>query len=478
MSCKKLRSGRRVLSFLLAFLILAALLPEVTLPALAATQTYKGDNVAGENGYDYSIYTFTYTDEGELQGCLDDEGSGPKGRFEIPSAINGTAITSIAASTREKRGFGSSDLIAVSPYANTELTELIIPGSIKTIGISAFQNCTGLISIVLNEGLETIEYGAFFNANELTSIALPRSLITLGGGVFEVFNTSYGGTAVSKITDIILPRNVINTVAEIFGGMNALEHITILGAINLVSGLVNHPTGIKTLILPDAINTDFPSSTYGIIRAVPAQSLELLIAPGAYKKANGTDVNTRHFVPNAQRENFTPIAYCNSGTPMDTYLKSTGAEVKYLAEDIAFTASNSGGSAYSNDSLTPRHNRGWYYGFERDESLDPWDITALDALLTAHEALYNDFELGKQLVIDGAGNITKAFDTEGDWSFTLNGNSLSGKQAVITVIETEDELAFSCEGAAAIDTTLNSLTPAAHMIPPRTLRDSASRRGR
>ena len=458
MPCKKLRSGKRVLSFLLAFLILAALLPEVTLPALAATQNYKGDNIAGEGGYDYSIYTFTYTDEGELQGCLDDEGNGPKGKFEIPSAINGTAITSIAASTRDKRGFGTT-LEAIDPNANAELTELIIPGSIKTIGTAAFQNCTGLTSIVFNEGLETLGDQAFMNAYGLTSITLPRSMVVFGDNVFYVYSSGSSGNTASKIKDIILPRNVRNTTASTFYGMRALEHITILGAItNLAGGLINHQSNIKTLILPDTISVDFVNNTSGIIRAVPAQSLELLIAPGEYKKANGTDVNTRYFVPDVQKGNFTPIAYCNSGTPMDTYLKSTGATIRYLAEDIEFTASNSGGSAYSNDSLTPRHNRGWYYGFERDESLDPWDITALDALLTAHDALYNDFELGKQLVIDGAGNITKAFDTEGDWSFTLNGNSLSGKQAVITVIETEDELAFSCEGAAAIDTTLNSLT--------------------
>ena len=119
----------RIISLLLSVFLLLALFPAITIPAWA--DTYNGDNIVGEADVDYSHYTFTYTAAGELQGCVDENDNGPAGRFVIPSEINGVEITSIAATTTAtKLGFGSK----TAANANTALTELVIPGSVRTIG--------------------------------------------------------------------------------------------------------------------------------------------------------------------------------------------------------------------------------------------------------------------------------------------------------------------------------------------------------
>jgi hypothetical protein len=65
------------------------------------------------------------------------------------------------------------------------LTSVLIPGSVATIGDYAFERCTGLTNVALSEGVSSIRYGAFSFCYGLTNIALPRSVTWIAAPVFH-----------------------------------------------------------------------------------------------------------------------------------------------------------------------------------------------------------------------------------------------------------------------------------------------------
>ena len=65
-----------------------------------------------------------------------------------------------------------------------DLSAVILPQSVKQIGVRSFQGCLGLCSVELNEGLVIIGDNAFRDCKELQSIHLPKSLEQVGNNAF------------------------------------------------------------------------------------------------------------------------------------------------------------------------------------------------------------------------------------------------------------------------------------------------------
>lgn len=94
---------------------------------------------------------------------------GSETEIEIPSEIEGMQVVSIAKDA----------------FKNNEYVEkLIIPGSIRAIGISSFQGCINLKTVELQEGVEMICSYAFRNCKTLEKIDLPDTLTDIGYGAF------------------------------------------------------------------------------------------------------------------------------------------------------------------------------------------------------------------------------------------------------------------------------------------------------
>ena len=94
----------------------------------------------------------------------------PRGSLLIPSILNGNVVTGIGT-----RAF----------YNCKEVTEIILPKTIKTIGDYAFAYCSSWKGrLIIPEGVVNIGKGAFFNCNGLTEVVLPNSVKTIGAGAF------------------------------------------------------------------------------------------------------------------------------------------------------------------------------------------------------------------------------------------------------------------------------------------------------
>ncbi len=59
------------------------------------------------------------------------------------------------------------------------------PYSVTQIGISAFQECTGITSITIPNTVETLEYGAFTGCTGLTSITIPSGVTNIAEGALS-----------------------------------------------------------------------------------------------------------------------------------------------------------------------------------------------------------------------------------------------------------------------------------------------------
>ena len=108
----------------------------------------------------------------------------------IPSSIDGTNVTSIAASafasnfnlTSVTLGNGITS-IGNSAFFNCEsLTNVTIPNSVTSIGTYAFNYCYSLVNVTIPNSVTSIGGGAFQYCTSLTSITIPKSVTVILGG--------------------------------------------------------------------------------------------------------------------------------------------------------------------------------------------------------------------------------------------------------------------------------------------------------
>lgn len=94
--------------------------------------------------------------------------------------------------------------IADNSFANSAIEKISIPGSIKTIGANAFDNCASLSSLSLSEGLENIQQRAF-SATALTEVVIPAGVKEIG---YAAFNRCW------SLSSLTLPEGItVNKLA-------------------------------------------------------------------------------------------------------------------------------------------------------------------------------------------------------------------------------------------------------------------------
>ena len=94
---------------------------------------------------------------------------------------------------------------------DTEITNLIIPNSVTSIGDRAFYDCEGLTSVTIPNSVTSIGYYAFEKCSGLTSVTIPNSVTSIRDRAF------YG---CSGLTSVTIPNSVTSIGGYAFAGVD------------------------------------------------------------------------------------------------------------------------------------------------------------------------------------------------------------------------------------------------------------------
>ena len=157
-----------------------------------------------------------------------------------------------------------------------EVTDLVIPEGVTSIGDYAFDYCTALTSVTIPEGITTIGTYAFRGCENLTCVTIPSSLSTLGDNVFiwcsslDTVHVSdlaawcgisfywssnplyYGANLYlggEKVSDLVIPEGVTSIGDGAFRGCSSLISVTIPNSINNIGEYAFKQCGCLTKVI-------------------------------------------------------------------------------------------------------------------------------------------------------------------------------------------------------------------------------------
>ena len=165
---------------------------------------------------------------------------------------------------------------------NTEITNLIIPNSVTSIGYYAFQYCYGLTSVTIGNSVTSIGGGAFYNCSGLTSVTIGNSVtsignyafygcsgltsVTIGNSVTSIGN--YAFRSCSGLTSITIPNSVTSIGAYAFQFCSKLTSITIPNSVTSIGNYAfSGCSGLTSITIPNSVTSigDYAfSSCFGL----------------------------------------------------------------------------------------------------------------------------------------------------------------------------------------------------------------------
>lgn len=146
---------------------------------------------------------------------------------------------------------------------NYELTTLIIPDGVASIGVDAFYNCSGLTSITIPDSVTFIGLGAFDGCTGLTSITVTKNnsvCASQDGILYNKARTNIVHIPYALKGDVIIPDGVTSIVSDAFKDRSGLTSITIPDSVTSIgSAAFSGCNSLEGMMLP------FVNSLFGYI---------------------------------------------------------------------------------------------------------------------------------------------------------------------------------------------------------------------
>ena len=177
-----------------------------------------------------------------------------KGVLKIPEKVNGFTVISIGDWGFQGCNYESVVLpetvtsIGVGAFQNSRmLTSIDIPNSVISINGSVFAGCSSLTSIDIPSSVTSIGGAAFYGCSGLTSIDIPSSVTSIGKYAF------YG---CSGLTSIDIPSSVTSIGKYAFCGCTGLTSIDIPSSVTSISaGTFQDCRGLKIVNIPNSVTS-------------------------------------------------------------------------------------------------------------------------------------------------------------------------------------------------------------------------------
>jgi len=164
-----------------------------------------------------------------------------------------------------------TEIICDNAFENcTELINIHIPESVKSIGSCAFSDCINLQSVFLPDGITSIDWYSFSGCASLESICLPNGLKSLQGNAFAgcislvAINLPDGLEFIGQgcfncchsLKSINLPQSLNYIECNVFGACSNLCHVHLPdNLLSIDEGLFYDCINLKSIVIPSTVES-------------------------------------------------------------------------------------------------------------------------------------------------------------------------------------------------------------------------------
>ncbi|MBD5632369.1 MAG: leucine-rich repeat domain-containing protein [Clostridia bacterium] len=160
------------------------------------------------------------------------------------SALNG--VLEIPETYGEGEDSAPVRVISREAFRGTNITELVIPASVKQIDMAAFANCGMLKKVTFAEGspLTEISQGQFGYCNSLTEVILPQGLQKIG---------VYAFTGCKHLMNIELPQTLTEISSQAFSECEFLQSINLPEGLKTIGERAFYMSGLTEITVPSSV---------------------------------------------------------------------------------------------------------------------------------------------------------------------------------------------------------------------------------
>lgn len=227
-----MKKSRKILSGIMALCLMGtiAVIPESIAPVVSMVAS--ADSTYGD---------FKYVTSTDNTAVKITKYTGLDAEVVIPAEIEGMTVTYIDGGAFQN---------------NTGLASVVIPDSVNTIGWSAFADCTALTSVTLPANLKKLDPYVFKSCKNLTGdIVLPEGLTSMSSGVFW---------GCSSITSVSLPKYIKTIGENSFNGCTDLESVSFTDDLTAIEAKAfNGCAKLQNITLPETLKTIGAYAFYG-----------------------------------------------------------------------------------------------------------------------------------------------------------------------------------------------------------------------
>ena len=190
------------------------------------------------------------------------------------SSLTKVNITDIAAWCNIAFGHNEANPLYYAKHLfvnDVEVTDLVIPNSVTSIGVSLFQNCSSLTSVTIPNSVTSIGSSAFGGCSSLNSVTLNSNAIVSTSRMNGIFGsqvkkyiigesvTSIGEWAFSYcdgLTSVPIPNSVSSIGQSAFYGCSSLTSVTIPNSVTSIgNSAFSGCSRLSSVTIPNSVTS-------------------------------------------------------------------------------------------------------------------------------------------------------------------------------------------------------------------------------
>jgi BspA type Leucine rich repeat region (6 copies)/Concanavalin A-like lectin/glucanases superfamily len=135
--------------------------------------------------------------------------------------------------------------------------DYVIPDGVTWISTYAFDQCSGLTSVIIPDGVINIEFGAFGGCAGLTNVTVPASVTSIANEPFvnchhlQSIAVDANNPAYCSVDGVLFDKN--HTTLIQFPGGKAGKYTVLAGVTTIIRGAFQGCSGLTTIIIPGSV---------------------------------------------------------------------------------------------------------------------------------------------------------------------------------------------------------------------------------